>query len=184
MARVARRRFAGHDNVRVIDSTLEAWEPEAAGFDLVLAASSLHLVEPEQRFAKPARLLRTGGALALLWHIREEGQTALHETVRQAYRKHAPSLWTPDDLENRPMEDILDETGLFGPVYQWRKRWSLVYTAEDFENFLESYSTHRLLPPAERTALYPAIRAAIMDAGGTIEQQFTTRLWVAGKAPS
>ena len=56
-----------------------------------------------------------------------------------------------------------------------------MYSAEDFENFLESYSTHRLLPARERAALYPAIRAAIMNAGGTIEQHFTTKLWVARK---
>ena len=181
MARVARRRFAGQSNVRLIESTLEAWEPDAGGFDLILAASSLHLVEPEYRFTKPARLLRPGGALAVLWHVREPGRTPLHEAVRQVYSRHAPSLWSPDDLEDRPLEDILDDTGLFGSVYAWRHRWSREYSAEEFENFLETYSTHRALPEAERAALYPAIRAAIRDAGGTLEQQFTTRLWVARK---
>ena len=181
MARVARRRFAGNANVRVIESTFESWEPDAEGFDLVLGASSIHLVEPEQRFAKPARLLRPGGALAVFWHDREPGQTRAHQAVRLAYVRHAPSLWTPNDFQGRTLDDVIDETGLFGSVYQWRKRWSRIYSAEEYENFLESFSTHRLLPAGERAALYPAIRAAIMDAGGTIEQLFTTRLWVARK---
>lgn len=182
MARVTRRRFQDLPNVRVVQSTFESWEPDGDGFDLVLGASSLHLVEPEHRFAKPARLLKPGGALAVMWHDREPGDSPLHESVRQAYATHAPSLETPNDLQGRPVEDLLDETGLFQGVFMRRYRWSRAYPAEEFENFLESYATHRLLPAAERAALYPAIRGAILAAGGTIEQQFTTRLWVARKA--
>ena len=181
MARVTRRRFQDLPNVRVVESTFESWEPDAAGFDLVLGASSLHLVEPEHRFTKPARLLKPGGALAVTWHVREPGTTALHEAVDRAYAKHAPSLEHPNDLLGLPLEDHLDDSGLYQAVFMRRYRLSREYPAAEFENLLESYATHRLLPAEERAALYPAIRDAILAAGGTIEQQFTTRLWVAKK---
>jgi SAM-dependent methyltransferase len=179
MARVTRRRFQEFPNIRVIESTFEAWEPDGEAYDLVLAASSLQLVEPEHRFAKPARLLKPGGSLAVMWHDREPGATPVHRAVAAAYAAHAPSLEVPSDLGGIPLEDHLDDSGLYQAVFMRRYRWTREYPADEFVNFLESYATHRLLPAPERAALYPSIRGAILAAGGTIVQHFTTRLWVA-----
>jgi SAM-dependent methyltransferase len=178
MAGIARRRFQNSSNVRVIETTLEAWDPGAERFDLVLAASAIHLVEPEHRFAKPAQLLRSEGALAVMWHVRNPGSSELHRKVLEAYALHAPSFELPNDLQGLPLEDLLDDSGLYQSVYMRRYRWRRVYREEEFLGWLDSYASHRLLPPTERSALYHAIGKVIRESGGSIEQDFTTRLWV------
>ena len=179
MASIARRRFEHLSNVRVIETTFEAWDPGPERFDLVLAASAIHFIEPEYRFAKPARLLRPEGAFAVMWHDREPGTSKLHRRVEEAYALHAPSYDYPDDMQGIPLEDSLDESGLYQSVYMRRYRWRREYRGEEFLGYLDSFSAHRLLPPAERSALFGAIGQAIRGSGGSIEQGFTTRLWVA-----
>ncbi len=176
MASIARRRFGSFSNVRVIETTFEAWDPGTDRFDLVLAASAIHFIEPQHRFTKPARLLRPGGALAVMWHDRDPGTSELHRRVEEAYALHAPSFEYPNDMQG--LEGDLDDSGRYQEVYVRRYRWSREYREEEFLGYLDSYSTHRLLPPAERSALYDAIGKAIRQAGGSIEQDFTTRLWV------
>src|SRR5262249_42590229 len=44
----------------------ETWEPQDAGFDAVTVFNAFHWIAPELRYAKPARLLRPGGALAVV----------------------------------------------------------------------------------------------------------------------
>jgi len=179
MASIARRRFESFSNVRVIETTFEAWDPGPERFDLVLAASAIHFIEPEHRFAKPAHLLRPEGAFVVMWHDREPGTSELHRRVEEAYALHAPSFEFPNDMQGMPLEDSLVESGLYRSVSTRRYQWSREYREEEFLDYLDSYSTHRLLPPAERSALYGAIGNAIRDSGGSIVQGFTTRLWVA-----
>jgi len=179
MASVARRRFGDFSNVRVIETTFEAWDPGTERFDLVLAASAIHFIEPELRFAKPARLLRPEGAFAVMWHDREPGTSELRRRVEEAYALHAPSFEYPHDMQGIPLEDSLDESGLYQSVSTRRYQWSRQYREEEFLDYLDSYSTHRLLPPAERSALFGAIGKAIRQSGGSIVQDFTTQLWVA-----
>ena len=179
MASIARRRFEHLSNVRVIETTFEAWDSGPERFDLVLAASAIHFIEPEYRFAKPARLLRPEGAFVVMWHDREPGTSALHRRVEEAYARHAPSFEFPNDMRGIPLEDSMDESGLYQSVHTRRYQWSREYREEEFLDYLDSYSTHRLLPPAERSALYDAIGQEIRRSGGSIEQDFTTRLWVA-----
>jgi hypothetical protein len=58
LAAVARRRLAGYPQASVVTGSFEDWQPARAGFDAVLAVSSLHWIDPELRYAKPYALLR------------------------------------------------------------------------------------------------------------------------------
>ena len=179
LAACTRKRFAGLSNVELIETTFEAWDAGARRFDLVLGASSLHLVAAEHRFTKPAALLRPGGAIAAMWNDREPGDSELHRKIREAHKVHAPSLEFPNDLLGIPVEDHLDASGLYQSVYMCRYRWSFACSAEAYLSFLDTYSTYRMLPALEHAALFGALRRIIDGAGGTVEQGFTTRLWVA-----
>ena len=65
LAGLARRRLAGFPGAEVVTEAFERWRPERAGFDAVVAVSSLHWIDPGLRYAGPHRLLRPGGALAV-----------------------------------------------------------------------------------------------------------------------
>jgi ubiquinone/menaquinone biosynthesis C-methylase UbiE len=65
MVGVARRRLPG-SAVSFQVAAFEDFAATDASFDLIISATAFHWVDPELRFAKPARLLRPGGWLALL----------------------------------------------------------------------------------------------------------------------
>jgi SAM-dependent methyltransferase len=69
-AAVTRRRLAAFPACSVVTSSFEDWEPPDAPFDAVVAISALHWIDPGDQYAKPSRLLRPGGAMAVggcLW---------------------------------------------------------------------------------------------------------------------
>ena len=43
----------------------EDWDPQGAPFDAVVAFNSLHWIDPQLRYSKPAGLLEPGGAMAV-----------------------------------------------------------------------------------------------------------------------
>jgi ubiquinone/menaquinone biosynthesis C-methylase UbiE len=65
MVGVAQRRLAS-SAVSFRVASFEDFAAAGASFDLIISATAFHWVDPEVRFAKPARLLRPGGWLALL----------------------------------------------------------------------------------------------------------------------
>lgn len=65
LAALARRRLAAFPAVAVVTGSFEDWEPRDAAFDAVAVFSALHWIDPADRYAKPARLLRAGGAMVV-----------------------------------------------------------------------------------------------------------------------
>ncbi len=65
MVAVARRRLDG-SAISFQVSSFEDFAAADASFDLIISGNAFHWVDPEVRFAKPARLSRPGGWLALL----------------------------------------------------------------------------------------------------------------------
>jgi ubiquinone/menaquinone biosynthesis C-methylase UbiE len=65
MIDVARRRLAG-SGVGFQVSSFEDFTAAEASVDLIVSGTAFHWIDPELKFRKPARLLRTGGWLALL----------------------------------------------------------------------------------------------------------------------
>ena len=66
LAAVARRRLARFPAVQVVTAAFEDWPPPAEPFDLVLAATVFHWIDPAVRVTKAADALRPGGALATI----------------------------------------------------------------------------------------------------------------------
>jgi len=61
----ARARVQPFRTVEVVTSAFEDWREPAQPFRAVVAVNSLHWVDPDQRYTKPARLLVPGGAMAV-----------------------------------------------------------------------------------------------------------------------
>src|SRR5262249_45530902 len=60
LARFARRNLSQFPKVRIREDPFERFEVVAATFDLVVAATSFHWVDPETRCDKACRALRSG----------------------------------------------------------------------------------------------------------------------------
>src|SRR5262249_53247861 len=120
-------------------------------------------------------------------HVPVPGSGALRRAIDAAYRRHAPPLvaepgrvhWYEDE-QQRVAEFAASH--LFGSVTTRRYPWSQVYNAADYVALVQTYSEHRLLPPAQLAALTTAIHDAIVEHGGICEVSYTTHLYSARRA--
>jgi SAM-dependent methyltransferase len=184
MAAIARRNFAGRDNVTIETAGFEDWPGPSQSFDLVTAAQAWHWIDPAVGPAKAADVLRLGGGIAVFWNWEAEEPHALEAGFDDAYRTYAPSLMKPA-LKQRigvHMREQLDESPFFGPVTVRRFPWERVFTAQQYIDLLGTHSDHRLLPDDERRRLLQAIAAVIEGQGGPFTLGYTTEVLIAPRA--
>ncbi|MFI9816771.1 class I SAM-dependent methyltransferase [Saccharothrix variisporea] len=179
MAAVARRNLARFPGVEVVVGEFETWPLPAEPFDLVLAATAFHWLDPTIRTAKAAAALRPGGTLAIVsTHHVAGGTTDFFAEVQRCYERFDPS--TPPDLRLTPAaeipEDTTDFAGWFDPVEFHRYVWDRTYTAPEYLALLMTYSGHRALAPDRRAGLFACITAMIDGNGGRITKRFMTEL--------
>jgi SAM-dependent methyltransferase len=166
LAARARRRLAPFPRVEVVRATFEDWEPPEAPFDAVLSFTAFHWVDPEVRYEKSARVLRQGGALAVVEtkHVVPEGSDGFWVDVQEDYDAVLPSRENPPP---GPPEDVGDlsaefaESGAFGDVVVRRYLVDIAYSTEEYIAVLDTYSGHRTLEPDVRERLYERIRRRI-----------------------
>jgi SAM-dependent methyltransferase len=185
LAAVARRNLSDFPNVEIVNEPFETWQPRGGPFDAVVAFTAFHWVDADVRYAKPARLLRPGGALAFLVTkavLPEDGDSFWVE-VQEDYDAVVPSDENrppprPDEVEDDSAE--VERSGLFGPVSVRRYLWELEYTADEYVAVLQTYSGHRSIPEPERGELHERIRRRIESRpGGRIRYTYLGLLHVA-----
>ena len=92
LAAVARRKLAGFANVEVVTAAFEDWPLPAEAFDLVLAATAFHGIDPAVRIDKVADALRPGGSLATITtHHVAGGDESFFADAQSCYVR-----WDPD----------------------------------------------------------------------------------------
>ncbi len=166
LAATARRKLASFPDVEVVHANFETWEPEAEGFDAVVAFTALHWVDPGVCYEKPARLLRQGGSLAVAGslHVQRPGGDTFWAEVQEDYDAVSPGDDNrppppPDEVESLQVE--IEASGRFEYV-AWRTYlWDQPYTADEYISLLSTYSGHRALDDERREELYGRIRRRI-----------------------
>jgi SAM-dependent methyltransferase len=185
LAAVARRNLARFPEVQVVTAGFEDWPLPAEPFDVVVAATAFHWVDPEVRVAKAADALRPGGALATIaTHHVAGGDEAFFVEVQACYERWDPD--TPPGLRLPAAAAVpassreLDRSGRFGPVTFRRHEWELEYTSAGYVDVLRTYSGHRALEAVAQANLLACI-AELIDTrfGGQISKRYLTELQVA-----
>ena len=185
MADVARRNLARFPAVQVVTTTFEAWPLPPEPFDMVIAATAFHWLDPAVRVTKAADALRPGGALATIATEHVAGGTEdFFVDVQGCYERWDPA--TPPGLRLTPAADIptsdeeLARSGRFGPARFRRYEWDLAYSTAAYLDVLLTYSGHRALESTARTGLLDCI-ASLIDTryGGRIVKRYLTELRVA-----
>src|ERR671931_489519 len=88
LAAVARRNLASFPQVQVVTAAFEDWPLPAEPFDVVLAATAFHWIDPRVRVAKAADALRPGGALATIaTHHVAGGDEGFFVEVQDCYER-------------------------------------------------------------------------------------------------
>lgn len=187
LARVARRVLAGLGEVEVVVAPFERWQGDGGSFDLVLAATSWHWLDPTVAHARAAALLRPGGSLAIVAteHVLPEvvGDPFFPQ-VEEAYEAVGMSdgLGGPVPPESVPAPDTasIDASGLFRPAVVHRYLWSRSYSAQEYLALLSTYSGHIAASPRQREQLFDDIRRRIeARPGASVRKHYLTVLQVA-----
>lgn len=189
LAGLARERLAAYPQVRIVTADFDGWRPPSLeAYDLVLAASSWHWLDPATRDRRVHELLRPGGWLALVANHPRPGRIgsrtrAFWDTTDAIYRQLAPELvaerhWDP---RRQPYTAAhLRRSGRFDPVLRLTWRWRHDFEADAYLALLDTYSDHRALPAPRFRALKRAIRALIHERfAGVAPRLYLTHLHLA-----
>jgi SAM-dependent methyltransferase len=164
LAAVARRELARFPSVEVVNADFETWEPPPEPFDLVLSATAFHWIDPDLRFAKPARLLRESGVLAVIEtrHVVPRDGDRWFLEVQDVYdRVTGGKEGGPGPPENVPDGWPGLDTRLFEPAATRRYLREVEYDADAYIDVLSTYSNNIARDPDERQRLFDELRERI-----------------------
>jgi SAM-dependent methyltransferase len=194
LAAEARRNLAGHRGVRIVQADFEEWQPPRPhAFDLLLAASSWHWIDPALAYQRAWHALRHGGWLALLANHPRPGRKGTRarrfwDATDPLYRRYAPELvrrrgWNPSRLPD-VRRQILD-SGRFLTAERQVFAWRLDFQPDAYVGLLDTYSDHRTLDAGKRRQLFAAIRRlAAEEFGGEVPRYYRTVVYLAQTRPA
>lgn len=165
LAAAGRRNLAPFAHVEVVQSSFETWIPDEDGqFDLVLAATAWHWIDPTLRYRKAWDALRAGGCLAF-WsatHVFPDDGDPFFLEIQNVYDEIGEALppgtaWPrPGELEEHRAE--IAASGRFTVVDVRHFDWETVHDADSYIDLLDTFSGHIAMEDSKRRHLYGAIR--------------------------
>ena len=195
MADMARQRLARFPNVAVETATFETWDDRDRRFDLIVAASSWHWIDPGVGWTRAHHVLHPGGRLALLGHVvvRRTDEPEVYAATADLHARFAPSN---PDWGNPPLEEEVritsdgwgppneDSDGLFGPtVVSWHPMVQH-FDGDGFADLLRTLSPYRRLDPSVREPLLDAIAERIRtELGDNATRRYLSVLRVGQRRP-
>jgi SAM-dependent methyltransferase len=185
--------FARCSGLEVEVSTFEAWEPAGREFDVVVAGTAWHWVDPVAGAAKAAQVLRPGGRLAPFHHVFQT-PPELAGALARAYREVAP-----DSPFNRSSESSRSALNLYQPLFakiadgireaggfsepeQWQFDWERTYTRDEWLDQLPTLGSLTQLPSEKVTYVLAEVGAAIDAIGGSFTMSYATVAVTAARA--
>jgi len=187
LADATQQELSGFGNVQVINESFEDVELPDNAFDLIYAATAFHWVKPEVKYAKPHRLLRSTGHLAVIQtcHVSDGHGDHFFYASQPIYDKYLPpkeenaqSLPTIEDL--KPTADL--DTKLFQLVHFGCFPVVIDYSSTQYTNLLRTYSPQLSMEPTKREAFMDEIKELINTKfGGKLTKRYAMSLTVAKK---
>jgi 2-polyprenyl-3-methyl-5-hydroxy-6-metoxy-1,4-benzoquinol methylase len=133
LAAVAQRNLAPYPHAAVSVGAFETWPIQHGNYDLVIAATAFHWIDPAVRYQKAAHALKSSGAIALFssTHVGTAISADFFQAVQAVYTRIVPTmaeqfpgLAHPDNVPT-PVKDEIEHTGLFGDVTVHAYRWNI-----------------------------------------------------------
>ena len=170
----------------VVVSTFEDADLVPSSFDLVVAATAYHWLDPEQALPKIAVILRPGGWLALWWNAfgDPDKPDPFHDATEPLLRDLEPSPGTGAGGSDVALDVAARrgelETHGFQDVEHEAMRWTLRLDAAQTRRLYATYSNIARLPDAQREMILAGIeRIADAEFDGRVERQMVTSVYIA-----
>lgn len=184
LATIARANLASFPRVHVSVAAFEQWPLPPAPFDVVVAATAFHWIDPQVRVAKSAAALRLGGTLATIaTHHIAGGTAGFFVEAQTCYRHWDPA--TPADFQlpaphNIEFDRESDSSNEFEPAIFRRHERDIRYSATAYADTLRTYSATRTLPLSARESLIDCITELINQRyGGFVVKRYLHELRIA-----
>jgi SAM-dependent methyltransferase len=194
MAAVASERAATDGtsvDLRITDFEHVEFEPHS--FQLVYSGTAWHWTDPETSYARAARALSSGGALATFWNrpvwdgnpVRP-GFDAAYASVADAFKKVIPGPMNPiGDVELISGDYWLGElkrSPELGDPQVRTFRWTHQYTRDEYLGLLGTHSDHILIGDEDRARLLDGVAVTIDANGGSFELTYEALLCLARRS--
>jgi SAM-dependent methyltransferase len=161
---VAEMRAALPADARAVDGRAEAMPLTTASADAVTVAQAFHWFDGDAALAEIHRVLRPGGALALVWN-RRRMDDPLNEAIEELIAPHRPRRST---FHTRGWRTAFERSKLFGPLEERVFPNEQHLDADGLVDRVASMSFIAALDEKKRTQLLGAVRALPGAAGVTI----------------
>jgi SAM-dependent methyltransferase len=191
LAAKAREVLAGFPNINIITGAFEDVELSSEHYDLVYSATAIHWVKPEFRFAKPHKLLKLNGHLAIIHteHVSDDAGDKFFFASQPIYQKYhtkdkpinKQGDFTLPRLENLQPPEKIDEK-LFRLESFTVFPMTLSYSSQEYVDLLATYSPHLALSEDKRAAFLKEIKELIDKGfGGQMSKHYGMTLTIARK---
>jgi SAM-dependent methyltransferase len=174
LAELVRRKLSRFEYVEVVTADFDHWSTHPGSFNVVIAATSFHWLDPSTRMARCATLLRPGGRLAVVqtrWGV-AQGDDPFFVASRICY-----SRWRPNDDQSfrqpRPA-DVPDPcreltAHQFGKPVHRRYLCAREYSAAAYCALLSTFSDVLMLDVGHRVGFLSCISDLINSQfGGSV----------------
>ncbi len=158
----------------VVDGTAEQLPLESASADAVTVGQAFHWFDAGRALAEIARVLRPGGALALVWNIRDLSdslQQRINELLVPVRRD------TPSEHE-QPWRAVLASAPSFGPAEERSFPWVQAHTTAELLDRIGSISFVARLAPAARDQLLAQVVEEVAGLPQPFEFRYRTDVYV------
>ena len=185
MAARLRSRVAGRA-CTIVEATFEdAPLPVGTTFDLAIAATSFHWVDPERGMARLADLLPRGCCFVPFWNVfRDSGLDdaafrALIEPIVRRFQTTARAAAVTHGLDHDARVRGFEASGDFRVRAMPAFEWPIVHDAPSLRALFASFSDWSTLPEPDRTRALDDV-AAIVDEhyGGSLTRTYLTQAYV------
>lgn len=151
-------------------------------YDLVVAATAFHWVDPAAALPKIASVLAPDGTLAVWWTVfgDPDRQTEFRTALERVYELHLPDQrrdTPPGPLRVASWTDELQRGGWFGPVAVDVIRWTHQLTAAGARGLWSTFSGISELPAATRERFLDDLEQTVDEHGGTVDDPRVTAIY-------
>ncbi|AYG02251.1 class I SAM-dependent methyltransferase [Gryllotalpicola protaetiae] len=174
--RLADALAARHPQASVHRMRAEEFEPDAASFDLVVAATSIHWMDLNVALPMVRRALKPDGRLLVWRNVFGDAEAEVtpfrREVARIVARRRAPQREQTESVT--ATADAIAASGLFAIESTRRYRWSIELTAAQVHGLFSTFSDWS---PAE----VDEVAGAVTDLGGQVTEHYSSWLLVAAR---
>ena len=144
-----------------------------ASVDAITVGQAYHWFRPEEALAEMHRVLRPGGAVALLWNQWDEEDPLQHEIDELLEPLRPPAAAQQEESDGRR---ALEASPLFGPIDDRLFRHRRALNADQLVEWISSTSAVVRSPPAEQKRIEARVRSLAGD--GEVELTLKTLVLV------